>query len=154
LLQAAPRRSSSAHAARRWCRGFVTAEELAQQRGRGARLARLASDGIAPTRSELERRFLRAAARAKLPRPEVNGEAGGYEVDFDWPEHRLVVEVDGWRFHGHRLAFERDRAKDTALQVRGWRVLRFTWRQLRDDPAAVMTAVARLFSPRASRRAA
>ena len=135
--------------------GLVGADELGQQRGRGgARLARLTSDGIAPTRSQLERRFLRAVARADLPRPATNRVAGGREVDFHWPDHRLVVEVDGWRFHGHRLAFERDRAKTVALQLRGWRVLRFTWRQVCDDPAAVMAAVARFLDPRASRRAA
>ena len=49
-----------------------------------------------------------------------------HEVDFFFPAHRLVVETDGWRDHGTRIAFERDRAKDAALVAAGYIVLRFT----------------------------
>jgi very-short-patch-repair endonuclease len=130
---------------------LVSPEQLDRQHGRGsATLRRIVGDGIAPTRSELERRFLRALSEARLPRPEVNRRVGGHRVDFHWPGSRLVVELDGWRFHGHRLAFERDRARDVELQLAGWTVIRFTWRQLRDDPAA---RVAPFLSRPALRRA-
>jgi very-short-patch-repair endonuclease len=129
---------------------LVTVDAIAGQHGRGsAVLRRIAGDGVAPTRSELERRFLRAVVRAGLPRPEVNAKLGRYTVDFLWPDRRLVVELDGYRFHGHRLAFERDRVRDAELQLLGYAVLRFTWRQLRDEPALV----ARFLTVRASRRA-
>jgi very-short-patch-repair endonuclease len=75
---------------------------------------------------------------------------GRHEVDFHWPEQRLVVELDGWKFHGHRVAFERDRIRDNELQLLGYTVLRFTWRT---DPAAMTAAVARFLSRPASRRA-
>jgi very-short-patch-repair endonuclease len=128
---------------------LVTADQLAHQQGRGAAvLARLTGDGIAPTRSELERRFLKGVLRAGLPHPKVNAKLGRYTVDFYWPEQRLVVELDGYRFHGHRLAFERDRVRDAELHLLGYTVLRFTWRQLRDE-----AAIARFLSPRALRRA-
>ena len=68
-----------------------------------------------------------------LPRPEINARLAGYEVDFLWRTQRLVVEVDGFRFHGHRLAFERDREMQQALTAAGYRVSRITWRQL-DGP--------------------
>jgi Protein of unknown function (DUF559)/Transcriptional regulator, AbiEi antitoxin len=118
--------------------GLVTVEELAAQAGRGSAVLRsLVHDGIAPTRSELERRFLKIVSKAGLPRPLVNALVNGHRVDFLWPEQRLIVELDGWRFHGHRLAFERDRARDVALQLAGYQVLRFTWRQLEDEAAVV-----------------
>ncbi len=59
---------------------------------------------VAPTRSELERAFLRAVLKAGLPPPEVNRRVGPYVVDFAWPERRVVVETDGERFHGHHAA--------------------------------------------------
>jgi very-short-patch-repair endonuclease len=90
---------------------------------------------------------------AGLPRPECDASVARFRVDFHWPAHRLVAEVDGWQFHGHRLAFERDRVRDAELQLLGYTVLRFTWRQLRDDPAAVAARVARFLSRRAPRTA-
>lgn len=45
------------------------------------------------------------------------------EVDFAWPEVRLCVELDGWREHGTRAAFVRDRARDRALLRLGWMVI-------------------------------
>jgi very-short-patch-repair endonuclease len=73
------------------------------------------------TRSDAERKLLRLISQAGLPRPETNARVAGYEVDFLWRDHRLVVEVDGYAFHGHRLAFERDRAKQQALTAHGER---------------------------------
>jgi very-short-patch-repair endonuclease len=86
------------------------------------------------TRSELEARFLGICRRHRLARPEVNRRIGPFTVDFVWPERRLIVEVDGFRAHGGRAAFEDDRARDVALRLRGFEVVRFTWRQLEDDP--------------------
>ena len=96
------------------------------------------------TRSELEARFLALCRRHRLPKPEVNAGAGPFTVDFLWPERRLVVEVDGWDAHGTRAAFEADRERDTHLKLLGFEVVRFTWRQLRDDPAAVAAALREL----------
>ncbi len=93
--------------------------------------------------------FLRLCRRHRLPVPEVNARvvllpigstrASGrrpavYEVDFVWREARLIVETDGFRHHGHREAFEADRARDAALQGLGFRVLRFTYRQVKESP--------------------
>jgi REase_MTES_1575 len=97
--------------------------------------------GAAATRSELERRFLVLCRRAGLPLPAVNVTVAGFEVDAAWPEARLVVELDGHAYHRTRAAFERDRARDTALQLAGFRVLRVTHRRLEQEPAAVLNAV-------------
>jgi very-short-patch-repair endonuclease len=49
----------------------------------------------------------------------------------------LVIELDGYAWHGDRRAFEEDRARDNALQALGWRVVRITWAKLRFDPDGV-----------------
>ena len=67
------------------------------------------------TRSQLEQRFLAIIDRHGLPRPKVNTLIEGYEVDFAWPEAKLIVETDGFAAHGTRKAFESDRLRDRRL---------------------------------------
>jgi very-short-patch-repair endonuclease len=93
------------------------------------------------TRSELERILRSICSRHRLPQPEVNARVGPYEVDFLWREHRLIVETDGFEHHGHRDAFERDRARDARLQSQGFRVLRFTYRQVTDSSTDVAASL-------------
>ena len=90
------------------------------------------------TRRELERRFLALIRGAQLPAPRVNARLHGFEVDFLWPEQRLVVETDGGQFHAHPRAFETDRRRDQILVAHGYRVIRVTWRQLLQEPLAVI----------------
>jgi very-short-patch-repair endonuclease len=98
------------------------------------------------TRSELEDAFLEMCDRHRIPRPLVNTVVGGFEVDFCWPDERLIVETDGRR-HATLVAFERDRAKDALLIARGWRVMRITKRQLRRNPDQVAALVLSARSP-------
>jgi hypothetical protein len=93
------------------------------------------------TRSELERRALRLIARAGLPRPEVNGRLHGYEVDLVWRDAGLVVELDSREHHGTDVALDRDTRRTTNLTARGWTVLRFTWRQVVNDPRWVVESL-------------
>jgi very-short-patch-repair endonuclease len=53
-----------------------------------------------------------------------------------------VLEVDGHTFHGHRTAFERDRKRDQVLVAAGYRVIRVTYKQLLDEPLAVIARLA------------
>jgi very-short-patch-repair endonuclease len=99
------------------------------------------------TRSELERLLLRLCRRHRLPQPEVNVRVGRYEVDFLWRAACLIVEVDGFRHHGHRAAFESDRVRDAHLQSLGYRVLRFTYRQVQQSSAEVAAALRALLAP-------
>ncbi len=107
------------------------------------------TSGPAFTRSTAERRLLKLIREAQLPHPLTNSRTKGYELDFLWPEQRLVVEVDGRRFHGHRAAFERDRRRDATLVAAGYRVIRVTWRQITEEPLAVVATLAQALGPRA-----
>jgi hypothetical protein len=94
------------------------------------------------TASELEDRFVELCQAAGLPKPEVNQwvkvDAGPpIRADFLWRRQRLIVETDGWRFHGTRQSFERDRLRDQRARLAGWEILRFTRRQLQRDPSWV-----------------
>jgi predicted transcriptional regulator of viral defense system len=97
-------------------------------------------------RSELEKRFLALCRTAGLPLPQTNAFTNVHEVDFTWPDRRLMVEADSIRHHGTRAAFERDRRRDQRLTVAGWRVVRFTWRQVDDEPAAVAATLRSLLA--------
>jgi very-short-patch-repair endonuclease len=114
-------------------------------RHRGAATLRTLIDSKADpalTRSEAERRFLSLVRAAELPAPEVNVRVGRHEVDFLWQESRLIVEVDGFRFHSSTAAFERDRARDAELMALGFHVLRVTWRQIVTQPEAMLVRLA------------
>jgi hypothetical protein len=101
-------------------------------------------------RSPLEARLLALIAASELPRPVCNQEIKNgserLEVDFLWPEQRLVVETDGERFHDNPRAFERDRKRDRVLQLRGYNVVRFTYTQIEKEPDAVVSAIRRLLA--------
>jgi predicted transcriptional regulator of viral defense system len=116
------------------------------------------------TRGELEARMRKLARDCGLPQPTFNytldvPDHPGLEVDCYFPTHRVVIETDGWETHRTRHACESDRAKDAALTAAGYIVLRFTWRQLRDEPATVADRIRavlalRYTAPSASRNSA
>ena len=86
-----------------------------------------------PTRSELERAFMRLIKRHGLPRPALNVHVGGERVDAYFPDHRLIVELDGRLTHGHdwRPAFEEDRRRSVDVMLKtGLPTIRFTWSQI------------------------
>jgi very-short-patch-repair endonuclease len=99
-------------------------------------------------RSEAEERFLTLVRRATLPVPEVNVPLHGYEIDFLWRDHELAVEVDGFTFHRDRAAFEADRRRDADLAARGIQVIRITWRQIADEPEAILVRLAQALAGR------
>ncbi len=109
-------------------------------------IPRSEDDHAEPTRSELERALLPALRKAKLPRPISGYELLGFTLDFCWPDHKLIVETDGWSTHGHRRAFESDRARDATLQAHGYTVVRFTWRQVIHETLLVTVRIAQVLA--------
>jgi predicted transcriptional regulator of viral defense system len=103
------------------------------------------------TRSELEERFVAFVDGHGLPRPRLNVDLAVngrfFRVDCLWVEHRMVIELDGRAAHGTAKAFEKDRERDRLLMAEGWRVIRVTWRQLRDDAPAVAADLRKLLAP-------
>jgi very-short-patch-repair endonuclease len=130
--------------------GIVRVPEIAAIVGRyprrreGRMLARLIERRVGPTitRSEAEERFLALVRAAGLPEPEINVRLHGYEVDFFWRAQKVVVEVDGYRYHSSRTAMNRDRRKDAALKAAGVDVNRVTWDQMDVEPYAVIARTA------------
>jgi very-short-patch-repair endonuclease len=97
-------------------------------------------------RSHLERLFLALTRAARLLRPEVNIEIGGRRRDFAWPDRRLVVEVDGYRYHSSRQARLRDNRRDRELTALGWRPVRFTYEEVAFEPTEVAKELAGLLN--------
>ena len=89
------------------------------------------------TRSDLERDFLRVCRRNGLPAPEVNVRVGPHLVDFLWRGRRLIVETDGFAYHGGRNAFQEDRVRDLDLRTRGYDVIRLSEAQIDEEAAHV-----------------
>jgi very-short-patch-repair endonuclease len=87
-----------------------------------------------PTRSELENAFRRLIKRHRLPVPLINAEVGGEIVDAYFPDHALIVELDGREVtHADdwRPAFEGDRARAVrVMEKTGIPTIRFTWDQI------------------------
>lgn len=89
-------------------------------------------------KSGLERAFDRWAEKhPEIPHPERNIHLGPWEIDCYWPAHRLVLELDGRPYHKVVEDMERDRRKDTWLQLRGLRVMRVTDSRFKRDKSGV-----------------
>ena len=109
-------------AARRSGAGFPGAARL-----RGA----LAAYGSGPAAaSVLEVRAARRLRAAGLPSPHrqfaIDTESGRRYLDFAWPDRRVAVEVDGYRWHSSRESWRRDRERLRELARAGWRIVHVT----------------------------
>lgn len=90
----------------------------------------------------------RSGAPAPTVEHEVRDAAGRFvaRVDLAYPELRIAIELDGKRDHMTGRAFEHDRARQNRLELEGWLVLRYTWKQFVETPdriaAEVLAAIA------------
>ena len=62
-------------------------------------------------------------------------------LDIAIEQVKLAIEIDGREHHDTPAAFESDRERQNLLVAAGWTVLRFTWRQLCDQPDVVMATI-------------
>jgi very-short-patch-repair endonuclease len=115
-----------------------------------ALLDRLAGAQTADLRSPLEVALLQLCDDHGLPVPRANVPLEGFMVDFHWPGTSLVVETDGYTYHSMPAAFEADRARDQALTLAGYTVVRFTHHQLTRQKAETARRLRRLIERRGS----
>jgi very-short-patch-repair endonuclease len=88
--------------------------------------------------SVLESAFRVLVLEAGILRPESQFRIGKHRVDFCWKGLRIVVEVDGRRFHDPEDARNRDDRRNHDLVSAHWTLLRFTWAQVVHDPEYVL----------------
>jgi hypothetical protein len=105
----------------------------------GARKLRRVIWGDVPvTLSRLESRFLARLRAASLPQPEMNRRIDGRYVDCRWPEQRLTVELDSYRYHHTRHVWEQDREREREARARGDQFRRYTWRDVEEEPEPML----------------
>jgi hypothetical protein len=110
---------------------------LPTRRGAGA-LRRILHGESHVTLSRLEEQFLTLMRAEGLPLPETNRPTDGRRVDCRWPQHRLTVELDSYRYHGSRHAWETDRRREREAYARGDEFRRYTWGDVFDEPTLMM----------------
>jgi very-short-patch-repair endonuclease len=91
------------------------------------------------TLSALERRFLERLTQAGLPLPRTNRQASRRYVDCRWRDHRLTVELDGYRYHSSRHAWESDRRREREAFARGDDFRRYTYGDVFEDPTPMLS---------------
>jgi hypothetical protein len=124
------------------------------RRGTGPLRSLLHDADIGVSRSDLEDLFA-AVARPVLRSPWVRNhviDLGDRRITVDvyFPAERVVVELDGARYHRTRRAFERDRERDAALAAQGILSVRLTWRRLAHEGPAAMDELQRTLAARAA----
>ena len=97
------------------------------------RLSAVMRGDVHVTLSALERRFLRVVGEAALSSPKTNRKVGGRWVDCRWPEQRLTVELDSYRYHHSRHAWEQDRQREREARARGDEFRRYTYSDVFED---------------------
>jgi len=111
-------------------------------------LQRITEEPPGRKRSKLEERFAPFLRRHHLPLPRFNDwillGSKRYRADCHWPNLRLIVELDGWKGHSSRSAFQDDRARDRALHAAGFSVVHLTWNQLDVEPEEVASDLRRM----------
>ncbi|HEX3833833.1 MAG TPA: hypothetical protein VHW04_17770 [Solirubrobacteraceae bacterium] len=99
--------------------------------------------GTTVTWSDLEELCLKVTRAAGVEPPQLNAyvDPGDGEPpirpDFVWRAQRVALEADGFGTHKTRHAFEDDRRRDQRLTSAGWRPVRVTQRQLKDERARI-----------------
>jgi very-short-patch-repair endonuclease len=94
--------------------------------------------------SEAERLCLRLMIESGLKPDATQARIGPYRVDFLYEPERLVVEVDGFRYHRTRDRFVGDRRRTAALMALDYEVFPLTWADLTERPAAAMAELRRV----------
>ncbi len=101
-----------------------------------------------PPHSPAETVLFDLLCQSSLPRPELQyqvdfSDGSSVYPDFAWPDRRFAVEMDGYRHHWGREAFERDRARLNKLTFIDWKVMFATWHEATQNPAGLVHRIER-----------
>ena len=117
----------------------VEAVLVERSRTKGAaKLRAILSGDVHVSLSVLERAFLKRLREAGLPLPRTNKRAHGRRVDCRWPDHRLTVELDSYRYHSSRHAWEQDRRREREARARGDEFRRYTYGDVLERPRLML----------------
>ena len=100
--------------------------------------------GVHVTLSRLERRFLERLREAGLPEPVMNRKASEKRVDCRWAHHNLTVELDSYRYHSSRHAWELDRRREREAHARGDDFRRYTHDDVFERPEQMLVELTTL----------
>jgi hypothetical protein len=67
-------------------------------------------------------------------------------VDCRWPERRLTVELDSYRFHNSPHAWEQDRRRERESRARGDEHRRYTRADVSEGPDRMLAELRRLLA--------
>ena len=113
----------------------------------GSRMRRVVRGDVKVSLSKLEKAFLTLLRQHRLPLPDANRLAGGRRVDCRWPALKLTVELDSYRYHGSRHAWENDRRREREAYARGDEFRRYTYGDVFDNPRLMLEELRRLLTP-------
>ena len=119
--------------------------------GRGTLERLIAERGAErPAESGLEVKVIRLLRELGYPRPlrqKVLDDDGRFvgRVDLAFPERRLIIEVDSFRFHTGRQAWDRDRERRNSLTALGWVMLHATSAMLMEQRETFVRDLARAY---------
>ncbi len=113
-----------------------------------AKLRRVLRGEVNVTLSDLEKRFLEPAAQAPgFPfrgRIAWRAAAGSTAVG---PHLGLTVELDSYRYHRSRHAWEQDRRREREAYARGDELRRYTYGDVFESPAPMLAELRALLTP-------
>lgn len=113
----------------------------------GSRELRAVLWGEVPiTLSRLESRFSERLSASHLPQPVFNERIDGRVVDCRWPDQRLTVELDGYRYHHTRQAWELDRRREREARARGDEFRRYSYGDVFEEPRPMLADLERLLA--------
>lgn len=101
-----------------------------------------------PADSVLELRMDKVLGNSGLPPHQTQIEEGPFRIDFGWSHWKVAGELDGWGKYDMLEQFERLTERDRYLQLRGWIVLHFTWRDVQHRPKYVIRELRRALNSR------
>ncbi len=128
--------------------GIETLVNLLDERGPGIPTPRSELEGWA---DQMLDQTMLPAPRAEYPLPALLGTGHGREfVDRAWPDAKLILEVDGRRWHARERDMAKDRRRDRQAAAAGWQTIRVLGEEVRDIPEEVAADIAAAHAVRRS----